>query len=41
MQTLFATRPLDGDTWMMIGAVALAAFVIMEIEKAVLRRLLR
>ena len=41
MQTLFATRPLDGDTWMMIGALALAAFVIMEIEKAVLRRLLR
>ena len=41
MQRLFGTRDLDGTTWLVITATALAGFVLVELEKVVLRRTLR
>jgi magnesium-transporting ATPase (P-type) len=41
MQHLFGTGDLDGTTWLMIAAAALAGFLLVETEKAVLRRMLR
>ncbi|MCC5871485.1 MAG: HAD-IC family P-type ATPase [Gammaproteobacteria bacterium] len=38
MQLLFDTRPLDADAWMRCIAVALAVFVLVEAEKAFIRR---
>ncbi|TVS16630.1 MAG: HAD family hydrolase [Gammaproteobacteria bacterium] len=38
MQLLFDTRPLDADAWMRCIAVALAVFVLVEVEKAFVRR---
>jgi magnesium-transporting ATPase (P-type) len=39
MQALFGTAPLDAWSWLLITALASAKFVVVEIEKAVLRRL--
>ncbi|MGI9216979.1 MAG: cation-translocating P-type ATPase [Hydrogenophaga sp.] len=39
LQRLFATTALDGATWGLIAALALALFLVVELEKAVLRRL--
>ena len=41
MQRLFGTRDLDGTTWLVITATALAGFALVELEKVVLRRTLR
>ncbi len=41
MQRLFGTRDLDGTTWLVITATALAGFALVELEKVVLRRMLR
>ena len=38
MQALFGTAPLDAATWALIVALAFGKFVIVEAEKAVLRR---
>jgi magnesium-transporting ATPase (P-type) len=38
MQALFGTGPLDGRTWAAIWLAALAVFVCVEAEKALLRR---
>jgi magnesium-transporting ATPase (P-type) len=39
LQTLFATAALDAPAWALIVALALAKFLAVELEKAVLRRL--
>lgn len=39
MQALFQTSGLDGGAWARIVLAALAVYVIVEIEKTVLRRL--
>jgi len=39
MQALFGTAPLDAWSWLLITALASAKFVVVEIEKAVLRRM--
>jgi len=41
MQRLFQTTSLDGTTWAVIAGAALVAFVLVEVEKAALGRLLR
>jgi magnesium-transporting ATPase (P-type) len=41
MQQLFATRHLDASTWTVIGVAAAVAFVLVELEKVALRRVLR
>ncbi len=38
MQTLFGTAALDAASWALIMALASAKFVLVEVEKAVLRR---
>ena len=38
MQTLFATQGLDALHWLQIFAVGLAVFLLVEVEKAWLRR---
>ncbi|MBI5462297.1 MAG: cation-transporting P-type ATPase [Gammaproteobacteria bacterium] len=38
MQTLFATTPLGIADWLHIGAIALAVYTFVEVEKALLRR---
>ncbi len=39
MQTLFHSVALDADTWLRILAIALSVYVIVEIEKGLVRRL--
>ncbi|MCU0895792.1 MAG: cation transporting ATPase C-terminal domain-containing protein [Rhodospirillales bacterium] len=39
LQRLFATEPLDLATWLRIFAVAVWVYVLVELEKAVVRRL--
>ena len=39
LQSLFATAALDAAAWALIVALALAKFLAVELEKAVLRRL--
>ena len=38
MQALFGTAPLDAATWALIVALAFGKYLIVEVEKAVLRR---
>jgi magnesium-transporting ATPase (P-type) len=38
MQVLFDTKPLDGTDWVHIAIMALAVYVCVELEKALLRR---
>ncbi|MBE0587492.1 MAG: HAD-IC family P-type ATPase, partial [Hydrogenophaga sp.] len=39
MQALFGTAPLDAWSWLLITALASAKFVVVELEKTVLRRM--
>jgi hypothetical protein len=39
MQTLFDTRPIGLDSWIRILLVGFVIFVLVEVEKTVLRRL--
>jgi len=41
MNRLFHTAPLDSESWLYITAVGLAAYVIVEFEKWVRRRVFR
>lgn len=37
MQAVFQTRALDLNSWAVIGALACALFLVIELEKALLR----
>ncbi|NTV87545.1 MAG: cation-transporting P-type ATPase, partial [Burkholderiaceae bacterium] len=39
MQTLFATAPLDGSTWVRVLLFGILVYSVVELEKALIRRL--